>query len=345
LSEYFDGIIDEVAIYNRALTNDEIKYNYQNGLIINQKEGDLTSEQITIPPLMYWNTLIINKTEPPKTYLNITILDAVTNQSIESYDNLTGANIDISSINTHIHNSIKLQAKFESNGTVTPILHDWSLNWTPNKPPIVLTFQSASNTVFRTNTTQLTINISDYEDTVNNLTVDIKYRSPVDLIWQDLFLTEQNSYEKHLNVNFTPDKNADLGDYSFNVSCNDSFQEFNYKIFNNVITVLNNPPTAPDVIITPTIPKTLDDLTATAYNVTDLEDEPIVHYYEWYKDDELQLELNTDLVPSEYTTQNEVWKCIVTPSDGNENGTTGEAEVIVQNTAPEINQSLLSVTF
>ncbi len=317
------------------------------GLAKSKFSGDavLNSTTITIPSNNWWDTLIINKTKPTYTYLNVTILDATTNQPIPMFENLTGTTIDVSSIDPHKYNSIKLQANFESNIEDTSILHDWSINWTLNTPPKVLDFQTSSSIVYRTNTTQFTINISDMEESIENLTLDIYYRSPTNLNWYNSYLTDQHYENNFWLINFTPTKNAELGEYSFNVSCNDSFLEFDNKIFYDVITVLNNPPTQPDVVITPTQPKTLDDLIVNVFNVTDIEDEPITYFYEWYKDGELQPGLNTELVPSSNTAQNEVWKCIVTPNDGNENGTSGEAEITIQNTPPEINHSLLSITF
>ncbi|MCK5559182.1 MAG: hypothetical protein KAJ51_01255 [Thermoplasmata archaeon] len=309
------------------------------------RPGIINSTIIDIPEKCYYDDLIINKVEPPATYINVTILDGVTNQPILPFINLRSMGINISSINPHLHPSIRLQANFDSNDINTPILYDWSVNWTQNAPPILLEFQSSSNSVYRTNTIQFVINVSDIEDTCNNLTVDIKYRSTTGTIWLDSYLNDLRYEGNYWVVNFTPSKNAELGEYSFNVSCNDTFQEFDNRIFYDVITVLNNLPTQPDVMITPAMPKTMDDLIIVVTNVTDIEDETITYYCEWYKDSELQLGLKTELVPSSNTAQNEVWKCIVTPNDGNENGTAGEAEAIIQNTPPEINNSLLSVTF
>jgi len=106
--DYFNGIIDEVTIYDRALSALEVKDIYENGTNRNFWYGNLTSTPITLPPNMCWDTLRINKTEPQDTSLNVTILDADSDQPITSFQNLTGINIDISSINPILHSPIKL---------------------------------------------------------------------------------------------------------------------------------------------------------------------------------------------------------------------------------------------
>ncbi len=345
--DYYNGLMDCIRISNIARSPQEINNIYENlsGPGISFTDANLISEPIPIPYNSYWETLLINKTEQTQTYLNVTVVDAFSNQPIQPYVDLNRTGINLSSIDPHLHTAIRLQASFVGDSTNTSILHDWSVNWRPNMPPKVVELIPTSNFVYRTNTTQLYINATDFEDLQKDIEVEISYRSPLDADWKTDYLSDLNFENNMWVMNFTPTKNAILGQYSFNVSCNDTFQEFDNKKFYDVITVLNSPPTQPDLIITPAMPRTLDDLNALVSNATDAEDESITYYYEWYKDDILQHGLNSNYVTSGYTAQNEVWKCIVTPNDGNDNGTSNEAEVSIQNTPPEINHSLLSVTF
>ncbi|WP_455392457.1 LamG-like jellyroll fold domain-containing protein [[Eubacterium] cellulosolvens] len=328
-SEYWKGSIDEVIMYKRALTDLEIRNWYYS-------IKDIKSKSIDLPEGTHWDQLIINKTESPNGWLNITILDGNTNQPIEGYFNLKDTVIDISSIDPILHKSIKLNAQAGENSFGLVTLHDWSVNWTTNTPPKINGIIEVSNTVYRTNNTQIHINVSDSCDPPQRLTVDIGYKSPKDSTWKNEYLSNFHLENDTWVITFTPTKNADIGYYSFEVICKDSFESEVTKNFENIIEVLNNPPTKPNVTILPKTPNTNDDLRAYVTNSTDIEAEPITYYYEWYKNTELQPELTTELVPAIYTFKNESWKCIVTPNDGYDNGPGAEVEAFIRNLQPEI---------
>ncbi|MCK5560125.1 MAG: hypothetical protein KAJ51_06010 [Thermoplasmata archaeon] len=103
--------------------------------------GILNSTPITIPVNHTWDTLIFNKTVPNNTSLTLTIIDNSTNLAIMNYTNLTNSTINLKGLDSLTYPSIKLSAEFKSlDRKNTPILFDWSVNWTPiaqpNKPPI-----------------------------------------------------------------------------------------------------------------------------------------------------------------------------------------------------------------
>jgi parallel beta-helix repeat protein len=103
------------------------------------------------------------------------------------------------------------------------------------------------------------------------------------------------------------------------------------------VTIGNTPPTAPTIDVTPNTPTTTDNLVC---NVTissnDPDEDTITYFYEWYKNEVLQPSLTTDTVPSSETAKGEVWKCIATPFDGTENGTSSEDQVTILNSPPSI---------
>jgi hypothetical protein len=339
---FFDGIIDDLAIYNRALSIQEIKDHFENRTLNYPQVGYLTSKPIIIPDDHYWGTLIINRTKPANTYLNYSVLDAISSQPIPYYSYQTGSTKDLSSLDPKIYSAIKLQATFESNGSVTPILHDWSVNWTKNRVPRVLDI-SPAKTVYRTNTIQLAINLSDHEDSEDNLTLDIDYKSPFDGSWQSEFITEPiySLAQACWECSFSPSRTADLGDYSFRVTINDSFQFFNITIYSGLMEVLNNIPTAPDVYIPPNAPKTRDELTVIAENSTDVERvdplSKIDYWYRWFKNDTyLPAFDNETLITSTETQKGETWRCVAYHFDGDDLGLPGSAEVEIQNSPPEL---------
>ena len=73
---------------------------------------------------MNWDSLSIAKTELANTYINISIINNATNQTISGYENRTEKNIDISNITT---DSIRLKASFSGDGQNTPTLDSWGV--------------------------------------------------------------------------------------------------------------------------------------------------------------------------------------------------------------------------
>jgi parallel beta-helix repeat protein len=111
------------------------------------------------------------------------------------------------------------------------------------------------------------------------------------------------------------------------------------------VLILNSPPGAPEVQMTPAEPYTDDDLVCTVISqATDLDQDTIIYTYEWYRDSgtgyllipeltEVTTELSVSIGPSN-TTKHEHWQCIVTPSDGTVNGTPDDAQTTIKNSSP-----------
>jgi len=127
--DYFNGSIDELAIYNRALGENEITALYKN-YIVHWNNGTIQSKNITLPENMTWDSFSANRSVPDNTFLNISIHDAYTHeQVIQNTGNSEEIFLDLSSIDPEEHNKIYLMARFQSNISHTPILHNWSVNW------------------------------------------------------------------------------------------------------------------------------------------------------------------------------------------------------------------------
>ena len=97
----------------------------------------------------------------------------------------------------------------------------------------------------------------------------------------------------------------------------------------------NSSPFAPGVVVNPRLPVTIDDLVCSITSPSsDPDGDDITYIYQWYTDDELQPTLTANTVDSSYTAKNQVWKCVVTATDGTNVSATASDEVTILNTTP-----------
>lgn len=132
------GDIMDTSGYHSWSNWDYIRFN-TSGVIEPQYllDGAVTSVDITLPFGYEWEELFIDKTEPPGTYINITILDGGSDNPIPGFIDLSESTIDLSSIDSDFYPSIKLQAIFRGTSYKSPILHCWALNYTPSSSIIL----------------------------------------------------------------------------------------------------------------------------------------------------------------------------------------------------------------
>jgi predicted GH43/DUF377 family glycosyl hydrolase len=88
------------------------------------------SKEILLPPNGLWNDVLINKTEPSGTHINVTVLDSSTGTAVSGFTGLTAGQINISTIDANTYPKLKLKATFDSDGKSAPVLYDWAVNWT-----------------------------------------------------------------------------------------------------------------------------------------------------------------------------------------------------------------------
>ena len=102
--------------------------------------------------------------------------------------------------------------------------------------------------------------------------------------------------------------------------------------FDVTFTHVNQPPSQPPVLISPLKPFDSDDLYGyMSYGSTDLEQEPIAYYVEWYKNGVPQPAwANINTLPNSATLPTDDWTVKITPNDGHINGTAGMYTVHVQ---------------
>jgi hypothetical protein len=101
-------------------------------------EGLLSSIGLKLPFGHKWDELLIDKTELPETYINVTLIDGVSGNPIPGFVNLNDKVINISSIDSQSYPLIKLIGNFIGTPDKTPILHSWAVNFTPFAPQLYL---------------------------------------------------------------------------------------------------------------------------------------------------------------------------------------------------------------
>ena len=108
----------------------------------------------------------------------------------------------------------------------------------------------------------------------------------------------------------------------------------------------NNPPTATNVLLSPSNPVTTDTLTLT-YTFQDSDgDSESGTMIRWYKDGMLESSRNDQTtVPSSLTSKGESWNVTVTPSDGTDDGSpVHSSSLLVVNSIPFVNSAEITPT-
>jgi hypothetical protein len=92
----------------------------------------------------------------------------------------------------------------------------------------------------------------------------------------------------------------------------------------------NRPPTRPVVTISPAAPAGGDSLYCIASGSIDPDGDEVTYRYQWYRNDEaLEGRIYAGLAAM-YVKDGHVWRCVVTPTDGEADGPSGEATVTVK---------------
>jgi len=118
---------------------------------------------------------------------------------------------------------------------------------------------------------------------------------------------------------------------------------FGEAVSTETVTILNTPPSVSNLKIYPEKPKSNETLTVD-YDYFDLDsDEESDSMIIWYRNDEVQPELNGSVSVSPLITKKgEVWYYEIIPSDGEDFGAQQTSvEVIIENTAPTVSELII----
>jgi len=92
-------------------------------------QGTLSSPVITLPIGYKWDLISLDKYERPGTYLNLTVIDAITSLPVTGFDKISSYSHDISGLNGLEISSIRLRAVFKGSVDKTPILYSFGAQW------------------------------------------------------------------------------------------------------------------------------------------------------------------------------------------------------------------------
>jgi hypothetical protein len=222
--------------------------------------GYLNSSIFTINDQYYYDTLIINKSESAGNSIKVTVYDGETQVPLSGFIDLTGTEIDVSSIDPLSYPKLQLRAVFTSDGVLTPYLYDWSVSWYGNYAPTVKSFQIANDEVYRNSSIMISIDSADFETEESLLIIDVKYQYNGSVLWYDEYIKNLRFDSANWYVDFEPPSFAVIGNYSFQVTVTDEYDEAVSNEFPDAVEVKNNLPGKPEVVITPLKPTSKDAL-------------------------------------------------------------------------------------
>ena len=99
------------------------------------------------------------------------------------------------------------------------------------------------------------------------------------------------------------------------------------------VTIANSPPSTPAIVIAPAHPMPDDDLTCSVTTPsTDADGDPIAYRHAWLTDNATTAH-SSAVITSSVTSDGEQWTCLMTPSDGTDDGVAGSADITVGSSA------------
>ena len=96
--------------------------------------GTLTSPVIILPRGYAWDSMSVDKNEIPGTFINVSIINAVSSSAVQGFSGISRYNVDLSVLNDLGVSSIRLEASFKGTIDITPSLRSWGVRW--KKPDI-----------------------------------------------------------------------------------------------------------------------------------------------------------------------------------------------------------------
>ena len=104
---------------------------------------------------------------------------------------------------------------------------------------------------------------------------------------------------------------------------------------------INGLPSTPTAEITPSAPRTSNDLIAQTFGSIDPEGAVVSYEYQWLKNGSAT-NITTSSVSSSLTAKDEIWTLVATPSDGIGSGIAAQTSTKIENTPPTLSTPVIS---
>ncbi len=338
---YYDGVR---FIGSGADGRVELYETNNDGFVLN---GHMDSLRIDPINNDYWNTFRVqHKVDQVDGHtFKVSILDWKYNPISPEFtdvDMTTNKFLDISSIDTQTYGNISIRGKLHTeNQWTSPEILEWKLNWSINQGPSAKAIQSVDDSVKRGDHINLQVFGKDKEDEDSELTAVMEAKPHLGGSWSSVGFSNASAYADKWNgysgwtLTFTPLLTNKIGMYDFRAALVDSrAKQGDWFVVENLLEVMNNPPSRPHIVIDPYLPGTTDDL---FLNITvpskDLEDDDgeITYDYVWKRDGVIQ-DVEGPTVSSGLTTKGQFWECLVTPWDTDGPGDTLIDMATIENT-------------
>ena len=171
-------------------------------------------------------------------------------------------------------------------------------------------------------------------------------------------VTDDDELSSQLSISWVSDLDGELSTQASDSNGNISFTRNNLSADTHTITLtvedgsgltttntfsllVNTPPTAPSITISPSVVQTGDNLLVTATGSTDADGDSINYTYQWYQNGVLSSNATMSVAAS-LTNKGDIWTTRVTPNDGNHDGSYSEVSVLIENTAPVISNTAIT---
>ena len=215
---------------------------------------------------------------------------------------------------------------------------DLWLNWTTRvkRPPAVLDVVAEDTSVLRGDSLDLRVNVSDEYDLAEELVVTIQHRVNGTGTWDSLLISELKFRDGSWWATILPRLDASVGSYDFRFTAEDKDAQYSpWLEFPNLLEVLNNLPTVPNVQIMPAYPvSTSTLLVEITKEASDLESPGVSYHYSWFKNGVLQENLTENSVSFVYTVKGQNWSVEVRAFDGDDEGPPATVWNVINNAAP-----------
>ncbi|MEW5760135.1 MAG: PQQ-binding-like beta-propeller repeat protein [Candidatus Thermoplasmatota archaeon] len=187
-----------------------------------------------------------------------------------------------------------------------------------NTPPIVTNLSISPEIAYRDSVFEMNV-ISSYDADGENISYYFKWYVMKVLV----------GYNRTFTYGFTK------GDAVYGTVTPYDGQEYGVPTQTKTIVIKNSPPKKPKIKILPEEPTKLSELECIILEESkDIDDDAVNYRYAWYKNGKHIKEL-VFKVPSSYLEKNDLWKCIVTPNDGTDDGEQSEANITISNAPPK----------